>query len=212
MCNPTLAQFVDQRFLYNTWQKKLMLLLEEQQLDLIQQGRPRNVLILVDDIILDSDDQKSLEHLAMRGRHFKVSLMCLSVSWSQFPKNVRRACDFVFLFSLGCKSDKDLLLSEYSQNPSMASFMSNKCFQEKHRCLVLSMNQSRQNIYFYKAPCIDQTNKHEEGGLETEVKEMKHRRVKTLSSSDDIDTPELFRDKTKCTSEISECQKQDEDP
>ena len=152
MCNPTLASFVDPRFLFNQWQRTLMVKLEEQQLELIEEGRPRNVLILVDDIILDSDDQKSLEHLAMRGRHFKVSLMCLSVSWSQFPKNVRRACDFVFLFSLGCKSDRDLLLSEYSQNPSMANFMSSKCYQERHRCLVLSMNQARQEIFFYKAP------------------------------------------------------------
>ena len=89
--------------------------------------------------------------------------------------------------------------------------MSNKCFQEKHRCLVLSMNQSRQNIYFYKAPSIGQTNRHEEAVSETPVPEMKHRRVKTLSSSDDTDTPELLSE-TKCTSEISECETPDVDP
>ena len=104
ICNPTLAEFVDQRFLFNQWQRTLMQKLEEQQLELIEEGKPRNVLILVDDIILDSDDCHSLEHLCMRGRHFKVSLMLLSVSWSNFPKNVRRSCDFVFLgFTVGLR-------------------------------------------------------------------------------------------------------------
>ena len=43
-----------------------------QQEDLKSQGVTRNVLILVDDVVLTSKAEDQLSHCAMRGRHFNI--------------------------------------------------------------------------------------------------------------------------------------------
>ena len=56
-CNPELHDFLDEAgfgdFQFHKWDSVLMERLESQQLDLMEAGRERNVLILVDDITLD---------------------------------------------------------------------------------------------------------------------------------------------------------------
>ena len=56
-CNPELHLFLDEAgfgaFQFHKWDSVLMERLEAQQLELMETGRERNVLILVDDITLD---------------------------------------------------------------------------------------------------------------------------------------------------------------
>ena len=185
MCNPELHQFmVDngyEYFQYDTWNRKLMKNLERQQLELIRQGRKRNVLIITDDLVLSHDDKVSLEHLCCRGRHFNVSVLMLSVSYSNFPKTCRRSCDFIFLFSLGCQSDRELLLTEFSQRKSIAEFYMTQICKQPYTAAVLNLNEKNQNIYQYKAPYVtdapenfdSETRDHEHTQSENQHPEMR---------------------------------------
>jgi len=158
MCNPELHDFMVENgyeyFQYDTWNRPLMKNLERQQLELIRQGRKRNVLIITDDLVLSHDDKVSLEHLCCRGRHFNVSVLMLSVSYSNFPKTCRRSCDFIFLFSLGCQSDRELLLTEFSQRKSIAEFYMTEICKQPYTAAVLNLNEKHQNIYQYRAPYL----------------------------------------------------------
>jgi len=156
MCNPELHDFMVEQgyeyFQYNTWNGDLMKNLEAQQLQLIRQGRKRNVLIITDDLVLNHDDKVSLEHLCCRGRHFHVSVLMLSVSYSNFPKTCRRSCDFIFLFSLGCQSDRELLLTEFSHKKATAEYYMSAICKEPYTCCVLNLNEKEQTVYKYRAP------------------------------------------------------------
>ena len=102
-CNPTLKMqlqlWYDERFFFSEWSCPLMAKLLIQQEDLKSRGVTRNVLILVDDVVLTSKAEDQLCHLAMRGRHFNISLMCCSVSYTSIPKSCRRSLDVLLLFS-----------------------------------------------------------------------------------------------------------------
>ena len=70
-CSPELQKTIDEHFdpqlVFNKWNQKLVDKLLEQQYALKQQGKTRSVLILLDDIVLDSDADFSLANMAMRG-------------------------------------------------------------------------------------------------------------------------------------------------
>ena len=155
-CNPELHTFMEERgfedFQFNHWDNDLMTRLEAQQIELIKQGRVRNVLVLIDDITLSYNDREKLAHLCVRGRHFHVSVMMLSVSYSTFHKSCRRSCDVLFMFSIGCQSDRELLLSEFSQRKSQAEFYMKQITKEPYTCAVLDMNEKQQEVYWYRAP------------------------------------------------------------
>lgn len=155
-CNPELNQFMEDEgyhaFQFRQWNNILMDKLEEQQIMLMQQGKPRQVLILIDDIsFTNPKDKNKLSHLAIRGRHFNVSLMMMSVAYSIFHKSCRRAADLIFLFSSGCQSDKELLLDEFAKNKNTTGYFLDEITKEPYTCCVLDLNEKQQSIYKYKA-------------------------------------------------------------
>ena len=119
-CNPELGSYLEGQgygdFLFHMWDNDFMERLETQQMELMEAGRKRRVLILVDDITMDFADREKLAHLCCRGRHFYVSVAMLSVSYSSFHKSCRRSADFIFLFSMGCQSDRDLMATEFAHS------------------------------------------------------------------------------------------------
>ena len=70
-CNPVLQALLtehwDPRFFFSEWDPELMARLLEQQETLQITGRQREVLILIDDVILGSKAEDQLAHLCMRG-------------------------------------------------------------------------------------------------------------------------------------------------
>ena len=155
-CNPGLHEFLDTHgfgaFQFNKWDAALMERLEEQQLALIAEGRERHVLILVDDITMDYNDREQLSHLCIRGRHFFVSVMMLSVSYSNFHKSCRRSCDIICLFSLGCQTDKELMTKEFAHQQHRCEFYMRQICEKEYQCAVLNLNEKKQIVYWYKAP------------------------------------------------------------
>ena len=155
-CNPGLHEFLDTHgfaaFQFNKWDAALMERLEEQQLALIKEGRERHVLILVDDITMDYNDREQLSHLCIRGRHFYVSVMMLSVSYSNFHKSCRRSCDIICLFSLGCQTDKELMTKEFAHQQHRCEFYMRQVCEKEFTCAVLNLNEKKQIVYWYKAP------------------------------------------------------------
>ena len=95
----------DSRFFFSEWNQPLVDRLLEQQQDLKKNGVTRNVLILMDDVILSGKSEDQLNHMAMRGRHFGVSLIMCAVSYTTLPKKTRRSLDALIVFSLPMQGD-----------------------------------------------------------------------------------------------------------
>jgi hypothetical protein len=125
-----------------------------QQEDLMVNGTRREVLILVDDVILTSNADEQLAHMAMRGRHFRVSLMMCAVSYTSLPKRMRRSLDVLLVYSVPMRGDMLVLTSEYCQgNNGVARFMMNNL--KDHECLVLETLTKKQQLYTWKADLLE---------------------------------------------------------
>ena len=81
----------DPRFQFSEWRQPLMDALLLQQEELKGRGIERQIMILVDDIILSSKDEDALSHLCLRGRHFNISVLACAVSYTTLPKRCRRS-------------------------------------------------------------------------------------------------------------------------
>jgi hypothetical protein len=72
-CNPVLEELMslhwDPRFFFSAWRPRLITALLQQQETLKRAGKDRQVLIVIDDVILDGPAVKQLSNMAMRGRH-----------------------------------------------------------------------------------------------------------------------------------------------
>ena len=91
--NPVLHQLMvenwDPRFFFSKWNSRLVDCLLQQQED--AGPDKRSVVILVDDVILSGPAEEQLSHMAMRGRHFNISLMMCAVSYTTLPKKAKRS-------------------------------------------------------------------------------------------------------------------------
>ena len=182
-CNPQLHAYLTEAgfgaFQFHKWDSELMDRLEAQQLELIAMDRVRNVLILVDDITLDHTEREKLAHLCVRGRHFHVSVMMLSVSYSTFHKSCRRSSDFVCLFSMGCQTDRELMMKEFAHKQHQCEFYLSQIVAKEHTAAVLNLNEKQQRVYWYKAPPIPT------GAPCTKGSERTDRESSTAQSADD---------------------------
>ena len=125
-CNPLLASIMarhfDNRFFFKAWNEPLVARLLEQQEELRAQGANRQALILVDDVVLTSAAEEQLCHLGMRGRHFNVSVITCSVSYTTLPKRFRRSLDVLMVFSCPMTGDMKVLTWEFAHRAKMAEF------------------------------------------------------------------------------------------
>ena len=152
-CNPVLetlmSQHWDPRFFFSHWEPKLIETLLVQQEELKRSGVTRNILIIVDDVILNSDADEQLAHMAMRGRHFNVNLLCCSVSYTTLPKRARRSLDCLLIYSCPMQGDMKVLTFEYAQKARMARFALSHL--SEYECLVLECLEKRQKLYVWRA-------------------------------------------------------------
>ena len=152
-CNPVLEalleRYWDSRFFFSQWDERLIQKLLAQQEKLEQK---RSILILVDDVILGSKAQDQLATLAMRGRHFGISLFMCCVSYTTLPKRARRSLDTLLVFSCPMKGDMQVLTYEYCQNHGMARFAMNSL--QEFECLVLETLEKKQNLFIWKAEMV----------------------------------------------------------
>ena len=152
--NPVLHQLMhenwDPRFFFSEWNTNLVECLLQQQED--AGPLKRNILILVDDVVLTGKDEDQLSHLAMRGRHFGISLMMCAVSYTSLPKKARRSLDALLVFSLPMQGDLKILLYEYASQNSMAEHALKNL--PDHCSLVLETLEKKQQLYIWKADLL----------------------------------------------------------
>ena len=139
----------DPRFFFSAWDDDLVRKLLKQQEDLKRRGLTREVLIVIDDVILDGPARSSLENMAMRGRHFRVSLACCAVSYVSLPKPVRRSLDCLLLFSCPMAGDLKVLTWEYARRAEMARFALDNL--QPYECLVLETLERKQELCNWRA-------------------------------------------------------------
>ena len=156
-CNPVLKEQMfqnwDDRFFFSQWEQGLIESLLKQQESLKLNGITRNVLILMDDVVLCSDADEQLAHMAMRGRHFNISLAMCSVSYTSLPKRARRSLDCLLVFSLPMQSDMKILTWEYTQKARMARFA--LAHLKDYECLVLETLQKKQMLFVWTAEFVE---------------------------------------------------------
>ena len=153
-CNPVLSHILeehfDPRFFYPQWDQKLLDAVLNQQEKLGE--NKRSILLLVDDVIMNSKDQDQLAHLAMRGRHFGISIMMCAVSYTTLPKKARRSLDALLCFSMPMQGDMKIMTWEYAAKNSMAEHVLRNLGE--HQCLVLETLQKKQQLFIWKADLI----------------------------------------------------------
>lgn len=117
-CNKELCDFIghhyDPRLNFVEFKPKVLSTLLAQQEALIQAGTPREVLVVFDDVFASNTRHvEILTQLFIRGRHYRISIINSAVCFTTVQKNCRRCLDLMFLFSSVCKSDNQILSSEY---------------------------------------------------------------------------------------------------
>ena len=153
-CNPILMGIMekhfDSRFFFSEWNVPLIekLLLQQERLGVLK----RKILILVDDVVLNGPSEDQLSHLAMRGRHFGVSLMICAVSYTSIPKKTRRSLDCILVYSLPMQGDLKVLTWEFAHRNSMAEHVLRN--MDIHQCLVLETLERRQELFIWKADML----------------------------------------------------------
>ena len=180
-CNPVLEALLtehwDPRFFFSEWDPDLMNRLLEQQESLQRSGSKREVLILIDDVILHSRAEDQLAHMCMRGRHFRVSICMCAVSYTSLPKRARRSLDTLLVFSCPMKGDSQILSWEYCQNQTTARFALNNL--KEYQCLVLETLEKRQSLFLWRADLI---------GFEDPSSEEKTHQTKSQSDPSERET------------------------
>ena len=157
-CSPVLEAMMerhpkwDERMFFSTWNQSLIDKLLTQQQDLKKKGTPREVLILMDDVVLTSKDEDQLAHMCLRGRHFNISVMCCAVSYTNVCKRARRALDFLLVYSCPMQGDRKILSWEYASNSGTADFALSRL--EENQCVVFETSRKRQKLYNWRAQLL----------------------------------------------------------
>ena len=158
-CCPTLEAMMqkhpkwDPRFFFDTWHQPLVDRLLKQQQDLKARGVTRNILILMDDVILTNKDTDQLSHMCMRGRHFNVSVFMAAVSYTSISKRARRSLDYLLCFGCPMTGDRKVLSWEYASNARMADFGLKNL--RKHECVVFTTG--KRELHNWRAENVEST-------------------------------------------------------
>lgn len=143
----------DPRFFFDKWNQPLVDTLLSQQQNLLKQGKERNVLILMDDVILGTKAEDQLSHMCMRGRHFRISVFMCAVSYTSISKRARRSLDYLLCFSCPMTGDRKVLAWEYASNSRMADFGLKNLRQNE--CVVFETGQ--QELRNWKAELVTES-------------------------------------------------------
>ena len=152
-CSPVLAKLMemhwDPRFFFSAWDEQLIQRLLDQQEYLKKKGVNRNILLIVDDVVVTSKAEDQLANMGMRGRHFNISLAMCAVSYTSLPKRLRRSLDVLLVFSLPMTGDLKILTWEFCQRQEMARFALRNL--EEHQALVLETLNKQQELFVWRA-------------------------------------------------------------
>ena len=110
----------------------------QQEAQKIQTGKSRSVLLLLDDALMENSTIAELGIFTTRARHYNVSIMSCSVSFTSISKNFRRSLDVAFFFKLGMWSDKKLLLQEFTSSPQLVEYSHAEL--KEYECIVQEKN------------------------------------------------------------------------
>ena len=158
-CSPCLEAMMqrhpnwDERMFFPKWNQGLVDRLLEQQTALKKKGVERQVLILMDDVVLTGRDTDQLAHIALRGRHFNISCMMAAVSYTSICKRARRCLDFLLVYSCPMSGDRKILSWEYASNSPTADFALEHL--EENQCVVFETSRKQQQLFNWRAVFLE---------------------------------------------------------
>ena len=147
-----MCRYYDERFMFPSFSVHFLKKLLDQQEVIKREGRNRHVLLIIDDVEIESDAFNFLGFLATRHRHYNISIINLSVRFSYIHKSVRCCSDYMVLFNIPTYSDRQLLLKEHSTNPQLAKFCMSQL--ERFQCLVIA-SDFKQKLYVFRCGSFD---------------------------------------------------------
>lgn len=180
-------------------------LIKQEQIKLLsikdQRIKPKNVVIILDDWITDikagSREALVLEKLAAMGRHYNITVICLSQYWTKLSPTVRNNCSYVitttvskqqmdnvFLLQRDYKS-KQLLWNDYSD------FI---CKNEFSFMCIQKMNPRKKNIIWVEACPVVQFIDPEEESVIAEMNKLKFENDKREGDDTSNDESSLDND------------------
>ena len=143
-----LENYYDDRMVFEQFNSKIVNLICKQQERLYNEGRMEDICLCFDDAFVNEKNQQILSYLCTTGRHFGISTIICSVSYCIIPKNVRRSCDLLMMFSSVCKSDMDILLSEYVRSRKDLCVWALENLEQY--CALVIETKRNQNLYKLK--------------------------------------------------------------
>ena len=177
-----MSKYYDDRFMFPTFSVKfLRTLLEQQESIKSQQNRSRNVLLIIDDVEIESEAFNYLGFLATRHRHYSVSIINLSVRFSYVHKSVRSCSDYMVLFNIPTYSDRQMLLKEHATNPQLAKFCMGQL--EKYQALIIA-SDFKQRLYVFR--CGTLSSQKTRSKIDVRLDETKNLDTSVLAESSQI--------------------------
>jgi len=206
-CNSELCDFIgtryDPRLNFVEFQPIILKRLLKQQEDLLESGKKRHVLIIFDDVFANShpNNIELLNRLFLRGRHFQISIINSAISFVTIAKNCRRSLDILFLYSSVCKSDNQILASEYVHgNYSTALYAIQNL--EKYKALIIETKRN-QKLFEYKFNESSGSRRRQVRDVEKDHTQIENSLEKSGIVSDNPETDTLVEDEKCSTPELS---------
>ena len=204
-CNKELCELIstnfDPRLNFVEFNQHVLKKLMEQQEDIISAGGRRDVLIVFDDVFASSTPKnvELLTRLFIRGRHFHISIINAAVCFTTVQKNCRRCLDIMFLFSSVCKSDNQILATEYIHNNVSTAQYALQNLPE-YTALVIESRRN-QKLFQFKFSLESDRDEHESEevqdeipGLGDERQDFREIQMTSSKNSSDEELPEIDSD------------------
>lgn len=157
--NKFYGQFVPDCFIYHDFDERALVKLVQRQRRLAQEGRARDVFVVLDDVVYDQKILKTkvMKQLFFNGRHWKIFLIITTQFSTSLPAEFRTNCDYVIACRESIYANRERLHKFYfGVFPKMRMFdtVFQSCTND-YEVLVLDntvqSNKIEDSVFWYKA-------------------------------------------------------------
>lgn len=135
-------------------------------LEEMRSGDNGNNLLILDDVIKDITNSKTLSHVFLNRRHIThnkenegcggLAIMVISQVYNLLPLQFRKACDHVILFKTENRSELRWIIDElmYDLEPEVANAMLKRVWRNKYGFLLVKVGMPPDEKYYDKFDSI----------------------------------------------------------
>ena len=133
----------------------------------LRSGDNGNNLLILDDVIKDITNSKSLSHVFLNRRHIThdcdkegssgLAIMIISQVYNLLPLQFRKSCDHVILFKTENRSELKWIIDElmFDVEPNIAKRMLAKAWSKKYGFILIKLGMPTSEKYYNKFDSMD---------------------------------------------------------